>query len=63
MAQIHLRSVVGPLASPPLARAALTALTRAEAMGLLPDTHRVDTLDLAALSRLREFVRRDGRPR
>jgi hypothetical protein len=60
VAKIHLRSVEAPLASPPLARAALTALTRAEAMGLLPETHRIETLDLAALGRVLEFVRRAG---
>jgi hypothetical protein len=60
MAEIHLRSVAEPLATPPLARAALTALTRAEAMGLLPRTHRIETLDLAVLDRLLEFVRRAG---
>ena len=60
MAKIHLRSVAEPLASPPLARAALTALTRAEAMGLLPETYRVETLDLDALSRLLALVRRAG---
>jgi hypothetical protein len=60
VAQIHLRSVSEPLVSPPLARAALTAVTRAEAMGLLPETHRIETLDLPALTRLLEFVHRAG---
>jgi hypothetical protein len=60
VAKIHLRSVEEPLASPRLARAALTAVTRAEAMGLLPETHRIETLDLAALGRVLEFVRRAG---
>lgn len=49
MSEIRIRSVREPLATPYLARAAVTTIGRAAAMGLLPEHEVIETLDLRTL--------------
>ena len=57
---LQIRSVQGPFDSPAVARLAVTVLTRAEAMGLLPEKETVERLDLTVFRRLAEGIARAG---
>ena len=52
MAIFQIRSVASPFDSPSVASLAVTVLTRAEAMGLLPPTETIERLDMAMFRRL-----------
>lgn len=56
----HLDSIRPPFTSPRLAHEAITTLARAEAMGLLPEGQRIETLDLPVLRRVLGHIRRAG---
>lgn len=60
MADIRVRSVREPLAAPYLARAAVTTISRAAAMGLLPERQVVETLDLDALKTMARSIAEAG---
>ncbi len=57
---IQITSAKSPFTDPRLAAQAVTALTRAEAMGLLPGTHRILTLDLPTLRKVLGYLHRAG---
>ena len=57
---IQIRSVHGPFDDPVVARLAVTALTRAEAMGLLPLKETIERLDMATFRRLVEWIAQAG---
>lgn len=57
---IQITSSKGAFRDPRLAYQAVAALSRAEAMGLLPATQRIDTLDLAAFKSVLNHVQRAG---
>lgn len=52
MAIFHIRSVASPFDSPAVANLAVTVLTRADAMGLLPPTASIERLDMDTFRRL-----------
>ena len=52
MATFQIRSVDSPFDSPSVASLAVTVLTRAQAMGLLPPTETIERLDMAMFRRL-----------
>jgi hypothetical protein len=56
MSNIQIHSIQDPLNTPELARAAVTTLTRAEAMGLLPENETIDRLDLATLQKVAKTI-------
>jgi len=60
MSVIHLESARAPFTSPRLAFQAITALGRADAMGLLPEGERIETLDLASLRKVVHHIHRAG---
>jgi hypothetical protein len=57
---IQIESAEAPFTSPRLALQAVTALGRAEAMGLLPPGERIETLDLSSFRRAVRHIRRAG---
>jgi len=57
---IQITSSEGALRNPRLAQQAVTALGRADAMGLLPRKERIETLDLPALRTVLKHVHRAG---
>lgn len=60
MADIRIGSVREPLATPYLARAAVTTIGRAAAMGLLPEREVIKTLDLRTLKTLARHLSEAG---
>ena len=56
MAIFHIRSVASPFDSPAVANLAVTVLTRADAMGLLPPTASIERLDMDTFRRLVEEI-------
>jgi uncharacterized protein (DUF2384 family) len=57
---IQITSSKGVFRDPRLARQAVAALSRAEAMGLLPSKERIDTLDLPAFKSVLKHLQRAG---
>jgi len=57
---IYLESARAPFTSPRLAFQAITALGRADAMGLLPEGERIETLDLASLRKVVHHIHHAG---
>ena len=57
---IRIESVKDPFTTPSVAFQAVTALGRAEAMGLLPAGERIETLDLPSLQKVVRHVHRAG---
>ena len=57
---VQIRSVQGPFDSPVVARLAVTVLTRAEAMGLLPAKETIERLDMDTFRRLVEGIAQAG---
>ena len=60
MAIVQIRSVHGPFDSPAVAHLAVTVLTRADAMGLLPPKETIERLDMTVFRRLVEGIARAG---
>ena len=60
MADIHIQSVCSPFDVPDVAHQAVTTLTRADAMGLIPQGETIDRLDTAVLRGVVEHVSRAG---
>ncbi len=60
MGNIQIHSIRDPLNTHELARIAVTTLTRAEAMGLLPENETIDCLDLATLQKVAKEISRAG---
>ena len=60
MADIHIQSVCSPFDVPDVAHRAVTTLTRADAMGLIPPGERIDRLDVAVVRGIVEHVSRAG---
>ena len=60
MAHVHIQSVHSPFDSPAVAHLAVTVLTRAEAMGLLPPKETIERLDMTVFRRLVEGIARAG---
>lgn len=60
MSNIQIHSIQDPLNTPELARVAVTTLTRAEAMGLLPEHERFERLDLVTLQKVAKEISRAG---
>lgn len=56
MAELRIRAVREPLATPSLARTAIQTLGRAAAMGLLPEGEVIETLDLNALKSMARHI-------
>lgn len=57
---LRITSVRKPFTTPRLAHEAVTTLGRAEAMGLLPEGQRIETLDLPVLQKAVGHIRRAG---
>ncbi len=57
---IQIKSARGPFRSPRVAFQAITAFSRADAMGLLPAGERIDTLDVPSLRRVIRHIHRAG---
>lgn len=60
MSMIQIQSVRDPFNLPDVARAAVTTLARAEAMGLLPPGEVIDALDLPTLHKVVKGISRAG---
>jgi hypothetical protein len=60
MAVIQIQSALPPFTSPRVAFQAITALARADAMGLLPAGERIDTLDLRSIRNVLRYIHRAG---
>ena len=60
MANIHIQSVCSPFDVPDVAHRAVTMLTRADAMGLIPPGERIGRLDVAVVRGIVEHVSRAG---
>jgi hypothetical protein len=60
MTVIHIQSVCNPFNLPDVARAAVTTLTRAEAMGLLPQGEVINALDLPTIHKVIKGISRAG---
>ena len=60
MAIVQIRSVHGPFDSPAVAHLAVTVLTRADAMGLLPPKETIERLDMTVFLRLVEGIAQAG---
>jgi hypothetical protein len=60
MSMIHIQSVHDPFNIPDVARVAVTALVRAEAMGLLPPNEVIDALDFPTMQRVLKGISRAG---
>ena len=60
MALFHIRSVDSPFDTPAVATLAVTALTRAEAMGLIHPAETIERLDMDAFRRLVEGIAEAG---
>jgi hypothetical protein len=60
MAMLEITSVKKPFTSPRLALEVVTALERADAMGLLPEGQRIETLDLAAFRKVVGHIQQAG---
>ena len=60
MAFVQIRSVHSPFDSPAVVHLAVTVLTRAEAMGLLPEKETVERLDMTVFRRLAEGIAQAG---
>ncbi|MGE4092544.1 MAG: hypothetical protein AB7G75_17050 [Candidatus Binatia bacterium] len=60
MSVIHIQSVRDPFDLPEVARAAVTTLARAEAMGLLPQGETIDVLDFPTLRKVVKGISRAG---
>ena len=60
MSIVNLQSIRPPFTSPRLTHEAITTLARAEAMGLLPEGQRIETLDLTLLRKVLGYLRRAG---
>jgi hypothetical protein len=57
---IQIRSIDAPFDAPGVAASALTAIARAEAMGLLPDDESIDRLDASAMRRVGRHIAASG---
>jgi hypothetical protein len=57
---LQIESATDPFSVPQVALQAVTALGRAEAMGLLPADERIDTLDLPSFRKAMRHIRRAG---
>jgi hypothetical protein len=57
---IQIESAVAPFTSPQIAFQAVTALGRADAMGLLPPDEHIGTLDLSSLRKVVSHIHRAG---
>jgi hypothetical protein len=60
MSTIRIESAKAPFTSPGVAFQAVTALGRADAMGLLPADERIETLDLQSFRRVVRYIHRAG---
>lgn len=60
MSTIQIESAQAPFTSPGVAFQAVTALGRADAMGLLPANERIEALDLRSLRRVVRYIHRAG---
>ena len=60
MADIHIQSVCSPFDIPDVAHQAVTALTRADAMGLIPQGETIDRLDARTLKGIVKHISRAG---
>ena len=60
MVNIHIQSVCSPFDVPDVAHQAVTTLTRADAMGLIPPGETIDRLDATVLRGIVEHVSRAG---
>lgn len=60
MSEVRIRSVQDPFDAPELMRSFLEAITLSDAMGLLPDSEVVGSLDLATLRRVAERASQAG---